>query len=459
MTTPETIPLKRPPVDPSHVAASGRLGMPHLALALVLAVFIALATLIAFKTPAYESADEPGHVENIETLVSGHWYRIPATCPDQETNVFISLHCAGTEPQQAPLYYLLFAGWQEAVGLPAQRPYQGQHNPGRFFGSAQVFVHKSTAVPHALLWLRLPNVVLGALTILFTFFAVRLITTDDWTPVVAASLVAFLPRFVFLSAFVTNDNLVDLLGAVLAWVALRFVLRPSRWRIVVVGTVVGLLAITKLSTLPLAFVLIVVVGLQPGWRRRIELFAMGSAASLIISGWYFIQNAVRYGDPLARKASEKYLSKVAGLGTFLGEPYKVSDPLRLVFIQVPQRIVASFWFQAGWNTFHWSWQVNVLFCAAAALALVGLYHREIHPLILATLGAISVGALLSVWFVSFQTGTYEGRYAFAGISALAALAALGLERWKLPFRLLLPAIGLCGTVVALQLDVLAYHWT
>ena len=27
--------------------------------------------------PAYESADEPGHVENIESLVSGHWYEIP----------------------------------------------------------------------------------------------------------------------------------------------------------------------------------------------------------------------------------------------------------------------------------------------------------------------------------------------------------------------------------------------
>jgi hypothetical protein len=33
----------------------------------VIAAFIVLGTTIALKTPAYESADEPGHVENIQT--------------------------------------------------------------------------------------------------------------------------------------------------------------------------------------------------------------------------------------------------------------------------------------------------------------------------------------------------------------------------------------------------------
>ena len=41
-----------------------------------------------------------------------------------------------------------------------------------------------------------------------------------WTPVVAASLMAFVPRSVFLSAYVTNDSLVNLLAAVLTYLAL-----------------------------------------------------------------------------------------------------------------------------------------------------------------------------------------------------------------------------------------------
>ena len=125
-----------------------------------------------------------------------------------------------------------------------------------FYGSPQLFVHKNTAVPGYLIWLRLLNVLFGALTVLVTFFAVRLIAKDPWTPVIAASLVAFLPRMVFLSSFVTNDNLVNLLGAVLTYAVLRFAKAPSYARMAAVGVVLGLLFVTKLSTLPLVLVLI-----------------------------------------------------------------------------------------------------------------------------------------------------------------------------------------------------------
>ena len=47
----------------------------------------------------------------------------------------------------------------------------------------------------------------------------------------------------------------------------------------------------------------------------------------------------------------------------------------------------------------------------------------------------------------------------SGLVAICGLAALGLERWRLPVRFLLPLAGLIGTVVAIQQDVLAVHWT
>jgi ABC-type arginine transport system permease subunit len=74
------------------------------------------------------------------------------------------------------------------------------------------------------------------------------------------------------------------------------------------------------------------------------------------------------------------------------------------------------------------------------------------------LWTITAAGLLSVWIVAFQTSTYEARYVFVGLAAIAALAALGLERWKLPFRFVLPAMGLIGTLVAIQQNVLAVHW-
>ncbi|MGH9917575.1 MAG: glycosyltransferase family 39 protein, partial [Nitrososphaerales archaeon] len=169
-----------------------------------------------------------------------------------------------------------------------------------------------------MLLLRLPNVLFGAMTIIVSYFALRLITTDPWTPALAASLVAFLPRFVFLSSFVTNDNLVDLLGAVLVFMALRYSLAPNRRRMAAVGLAFGLLLITKLSAIPLVVILLLLACLVTGWKRRVEYLGVGVASTLIVSGWYFVQNTVRYGDPLALGASANYLAKVNGLGALYG---------------------------------------------------------------------------------------------------------------------------------------------
>ena len=430
-----------------------------LGLLAVIAVFMSLATTIAVKTPAYESADEPGHVQNIETLVGGHWYGMNVPC---RLNPQIGLlQCSGDEAQQAPLYYALFAGWQRLIEQPKLPPFSSRHvtvNPAFFVGKAGIFLHHSDADLRFLLWLRLPNILLGALTVLITFFVVRLITSDDWTPLVAASFVAFLPRMMFLWPFVTNDNLTNLLGAVLTFVALRFCLTPGRWRMAIVGGVLGLLLITKLSTLPLILVIVALSLLVPGWKRRVGLFIVGATSTLAVSGWYLAQNTVRYGDPLARKATAHYLGMIGGLGTPSGQAYTVGNPFNFLFIEVPHRTLQTFWYLSGWNQFHWSWQINSLFTLVFFATLVGLIRHHVDRRVMVTLVAISVAGCLSVLGVALQS-YYQARYAFVGLTAIAALTALGVERWKLPARFLLPGMGFVGTLVAIQLDVLAIHWT
>jgi hypothetical protein len=435
-----------------------------LVLGFILTVFVSLASVIAIKTPAWESADEPGHVRNIETLASGHWYGMNSQCRFSRSESLQLLSCSGDEAHQAPLYYLLFAGWQGLVGLPARAPFNGpvvvggsvlshglQHQQG-------LFSQHRSADHRFLLWLRLPNVLMGALTVILAFFAVRLVSSDPWTPVVGASVVAFLPRFVFLSSFVTNDNLVNLLGAVLTVVALRYARTPSGLRMAAVGFVVGLLLITKLSALPIAIVLVMLAFMASGWKRRAEFLGIGLATTIGVSGWYFVQNTVRYGDPLARSASARYLSQIGGLDTFPGQLYRVSDPLGLFLVHVPVTILNSFWYQSGWNQFFWPWPVNLAFSLMLAAALAGLVHRRIDRKVLVTLLTIVIAGFLSVWLVATQTKTYEGRYALVGLAAIAVLAALGVERWRLPVRFLLPTFGLIGTIMAIQLNVLAVNW-
>jgi hypothetical protein len=425
-------------------------------LGIVLILFVLLASIIAIKTPAWESADEPDHVENVEAIVDGHWYGMDTHCASLST--LTGRSCGNDEAQQAPLYYLGMAAWQKVVALDPRPVPKLQFSRTLIAGDSELFASHSSSDHRFLLWLRFPNIALGVSTVFVVFLAIRRVSRDPWTPVVAAAVLAFLPRFVFLSAFVSNDNLVNLLGAVLGYLALRFITSSNIWNMAWVGVSFGLLVATKLSALPMGLVIVVIVFFVPTWKRRLSLLAVAGGGAVLTCGWYLIQNTVRYGDPLATTESARWLQHNGGLGTF-NHPYRVTDPLGLFFWHVPMRIVNTFWYTSGWAQFHWTTPVNLTITAVVLVIVVGIIGQKIPRIVILTLAALSVAALLCVWVVSTQTATYQGRYALVGGVGIAGLIAFGLQRWHLPVRFLVPAAGLCGTCIAIQSNVLSVHWT
>ena len=258
------------------------------------------------------------------------------------------------------------------------------------------------------MWLRYLSIAMGVFTIIISYLAVRLVTRDPWTPVVAAGILAFIPRFIFLTAFVTNDALVVLLGATLMYASLRFTLSPSLARMVPLGAVFGLLVLTKLSALPMGLVIASAALLVAGWRRRLGLAALGAGVALVVSGWYLIQNTVRYGDPLAFRATKRYQTRINGLGNFNGQPYVVHDPLKYVFVKVPQQLVHSLWFQSGWGQFVWPSWVNWVVTFVVLVLIASLSWSQVDRRALMILGSLVIGGLLGVWMSAFSTGTFRG---------------------------------------------------
>jgi len=414
-------------------------------------LFATLTSIIAATTPAWESADEPGHVRNIETLVQGRLYGIDAHCTvSRQAGPDALLSCAGDEAHQAPLYYFAMAGWQDLIGLQARYP-------PRTVASAVGSAHRGD---HGfLIWLRFPNVLLGAITVVMAFCVTRLIVRDSWTPVLAAALVATFPQFVFESSFVTNDNLANTLGAVLVFCAVKCVtLKFSlRW-IALTGVTFGLLIDTKISTLLLGLIIPVVALMAPGWRSRLSLLAYGVIAALVASSWYLIQNWVRYGDPLARQASSRYLAKVGGLATSPGIPYTVRQPLHLILVDVPYRILRTIWYESGAGLFHWPTWISVVITCVIGAILLGLIGQHYSGEILTVLITISVSALASVWLIAFQTASYSSRYALVGVGGVATLVALALQRWSMSLRWLLPIAALFGCCVAIDQNIFNASW-
>ena len=418
---------------------------PARVLAAICLVSFTASLVVAVATPWGEANDEPDHVRNVETILGGHWYRIEEG--------------AGFQPHQPPLYYLGLAGFQKVMHVAPQMPTMeySKDQPAGFRhdlsddGAAQRFF----------MLLRLPSLFLSVLTILLTAAIAKRVSRDPWTPVVAAAIVAFLPKFVFLSGVINNDNLGTALAAaatLLATIIVTTELTPRRYLLASagLGALAGLLAITKFSTLPLvaAFVVALVVAPSRQPLRSLPAFATLFVAT---SGWWFAMNTSWYGDPLAKAAAEDHLRRLLpGLIDSFSKDRALVD--------VPQAVWSSFVYSSGWNQFEWPTWWYLPTWALIALGLAGLVARhrpQVGWRVMLTLGAIVFLAASSIWLVAINTTATQARIAFIGLPALATLVALGYERLRLPVltRFALPIIGLVGVAVSLRHDVFGVFWT
>ena len=113
---------------------------------------------------------------------------------------------------------------------------------------------------------RLCSIVLGAVTVVFAYLMGRQLAPDwELAAALAAALVAFNPQFLFLSASVSNDNLVTAISAACGCVcAPPAAIRGRRRALVALGAVVGLAALAKLSGLLLGALALTALGLRAG---------------------------------------------------------------------------------------------------------------------------------------------------------------------------------------------------
>lgn len=422
---------------------------------LVLVCFAFLAGTVLVLTPPWEANDEPDHVQNVETLVSGHSYRIT--------------HDANLESIQAPLYYMVLAAYQKLLGEPSQQP-DGQFAPiggGQKHGNYLHTVHQDGRDQRLVDLLRLPSVLFGLLTVGFTYVAARRLSSHPWTPVVAAAIVAGVPKFVFVSGVVNNDDLSNVLGAAGLAAALTLLAAPpSTWRgralaAAGIGLIAGAVVLTKITgALIVPGLLLGVLLAAPDRAEAIRMASLFLIAALAVSGWWFVLNQVRYGDPLAAKAAHQHQLAV------FPAVFNIPGPATHIFVEIPKRIYGSFWYDSGWNQFGWRWFWYLPFWVLALVGLLSLAWRSKAPRPGGrgprwVCSCVALGALASVWAVGAQANTEEARLAFMGLPAIALLIALGYERLRLPvaWRFLLPAIGLIGTIAAIRYDVIIPYLT
>lgn len=277
-------------------------------LSTVLVLYLALALLYSIQCPLFETSDEAWHIGLTVHLSRGGG--LPVQVPGQTTPW-------QQEGSQPPLYYQTLAAITRLLHLPLS-DYEAVyiHNPHVKPGNPDLNANRNMAL-HAAdgtfpwhgarltlhLW-RWISVVLGLVTLyavmrmVLTFFPSR----SDWA-LGAGLLMAANPMFLFVTASVNNDVLVNAATAVGLWVLAALWRHGFTWpRWLALGVVLGVAVLAKLSGLAFwiltAGVVVWLCWRTHDWQHGMAGAAVALALGLVLAAKWFWRNWTLYGDPL-----------------------------------------------------------------------------------------------------------------------------------------------------------------
>ncbi len=430
-----------------------RLAREHPFLSAILALFVLLASLYSVVTPVYEAPDEIGHFTYIKYIADHR--ALPVFEPVGEDPWI-------PEGRQLPLYYLLGALPLSLVDT-SDADQLLHFNPHAIVGTfggvgnrnwvvhtrEEAFPYHSTVL--AIHLVRFLSILMGAATVLIAYsIALEIFPSRKGLASGAALLVAFNPQFLFISGAVNNDNLAALLSSA-ALLALLATLRKGATtpRLICLGIILGLAALTKLNALgllPLGLLALLIMSTR---QRSPTLLVRGMAILLLlvllIAGWWYVRNWALYRDPMSL-----YIHQEAGA--------RRENPFTLPsVIGQAKAIKKSYWATFGWFNIQADPILYHFFDCLTFLGGLGLILAAIRVLRGRPFLPLAKLSLLLTWIVimalellgwMWQASAYQGRLLFPATSAISFFLFFGLSQFT-PRRYTTLLAGLLGGLMLL----------
>ena len=395
-------------------------------LLLVLAGYLLIGTLYAARTPAWQVPDEPAHYNYIRLVAEQRV--LPVLQSGDYDDAYLERLKSEHFPAGDPIDSIRYEGWQP---------------PLYYLLAAPVFA----LTGGSLLAIRLFTLALGiAVIVLGWKLAREIFPASPGLALAAAGFVAFIPQHVAMTAAANNDALAEIWIGLGLWLSVRLLLRPlaARWREGwLLGVVLGLAFLTKLSAYPLAAIIAVallLVARREGWplRRLAGAAAQVFVPAVVLGGLWWGRNLAVYGglDFLAMQRHE--LIVVGQKRTLEALAEWGAGGYAQQFVQTTFQ---SFWGQFGWMGVVMDRRVYLALLIYSAGLLIGLAgafvalrrsgrrlggaRRDVGVLLVVTvLLAVAVYLYYNLTFVQFQ-----GRYLYPALPVLALAAALALRQW------------------------------
>jgi len=381
-------------------------------LSILLTAFSLLGSLYSFTTPIWEAPDEPAHYSYIAFLLEEH--RIPRSANES------------LEFRQPPLYYLLAALTASPFRDHAQ-VVDCSPNPEFYWASGkepnacQPIAGCSWDTFRIIYLLRLFSTALGALTVWLTVkIGWECFPERREVGLLAGSLVAFNPQFLFIHGAVNNDSLC----ALLATSTIYFFLKTSRKRnprqLAALCLCCLLGPFSKFYILPVT--LVSSLGfLVPLARTFCKSERQSSTFASLLLGFI--------GGGLAILGHVQGLFR-PGFGIWLNATWPLK---KLILWNLLTTQFRSFWGLFGWMTIpapDWFYSFIILL---GLIALAGLVKVQQKRLSRFQCRAMAYQALFvctqELSMILLMSGEQQGRRLFVIIAPLAVLLGLGLSHW------------------------------
>jgi len=401
----------------------------------IAAIFVMLyligGVMYSVVNPIHEATDEVRHYRYVRYLAD--LGQLPVQSEEE----------GNAQAHHPPLYYATAA--LTSFWVNTSNPlYEPQGNPHWSFRNWEVgtdnknlYLHgpdeawpyrDASLASHLSRWTTL---LWGAATVALTILTAHTLAPEKPAVAMAAgALIALCPMFLYLGAAVNNDVPAGLMGAAITYSCLIIIRRGiSTKRLVVLGILYGLALLTKFNLLAMGGVIGLALLIAPLEESQSRTGALVRAASIIggltilISGWWYIRNAVLYGEPTGflrlteiwgfREPTEGF--QLAGRE--LGYAW-TSLWARFGYGQIP--MPNSYYLAIG------------IICGIGLLGLVG--HLVINRTQIAAewrmLAVLVTSVVLNFMvlyaYITVSPAGAMGRFFFPGLSAFAVLVGYGL---------------------------------
>lgn len=400
--------------------------------------FFCIGLMYIYSAPHFEASDNIPHVGVIK------WIAETGTLPVQSAEHDFLYAQEGSQP---PLYYLLMSFVWSAFDTAdfddyfQRNPYVLIGHPERL-GNRNLVFYRQPYPPNlsgtslAIYVIRLLTLGMATMTVTAVYQSARTVMPGKpGFALLATSLTAFNPMFIFISTSVSNDVLVTTFSSLACWLALLTLRHGFETRrSVALALLIALATLSKLGGLALAPV-VAMAGLWLLLRtgdRRGFLILIGAIAlvCLLLTGWWFLRNLSLYGEFFGTAAMLEFFGRR-------------DIPLIRLLLEEFEGLRISYWglfgaFSILTNRIHY-----LLMDALSLIGLVGLfvfaarYRRNAFLLSAASFLALflAVGGALLIWW-TLQTTASTGRLLFPYVTSISILLALGFCALRIPALLI-----------------------